>query len=104
MNNKLKEVKTPKFKGSLIFRFSIICLVVYIISSIITTQLKITDKNEELDSVNSEISIQQLANDDLQELIDDDLLGDSQYAEEYAREELGYAENGERVFVNIGGN
>lgn len=104
MDGKLQEVKVKKYKGSLILKISLLCFVAYVVFTLISQQMSISDKKAELDALNGQVKAQEIKNQEIQYTIDEELSGDKSYAEEYARSELGYAKQGERVFVNIGGN
>lgn len=104
MDAKLKEIKQQKYKGSLILKISILCLVAYVVFTLVSQQVSISEKKAELEDLENQVKIQEMKNQEIQYTIDEELSGDKAYAEEYARSELGYAKQGERVFVNIGGN
>ena len=100
----VKKDKTKQYKGSIVLKISLLCLAAYFIFTLISQQISISEKKQELELKNNQIKTQQTNNDELQYQIDEEASGDKKYAEEYARSELGYAKQGERVFVNIGGN
>jgi cell division protein FtsB len=100
----MQEVKTKKYKGSLLLKFAIFSFVIYILYLIVSQQINISDKKTELNDIQQQVTAQQNRNEEIQYTIDEEQSGQDEYAEEYARSELDYAKQGERVFVNIGGN
>lgn len=104
MSEKIKELKINKYKGSLILKIALLCFAAYIIFTLISQQITISEKTSELNGLSDQVKAQEIKNQEIQYAIDEELAGDKQYAEEYARGELGYAKQGERVYVNIGGN
>ncbi len=100
----LKEVKVNKYKGSFILKISLFSLIVFVLATLINQQITISEMTDKLDSTNMMISEQLTVNEELQYSIDEGRAGGDVFAENYARSELNYAKQGERVFVNIGGN
>lgn len=99
----VKEVKLEKYKGSWLLRVAILCFAAFMSISLVSQQVKISEKQEELNALNSEMKIQQLKNEDLSYSMENESeLSD--YAERVARNELNYAKAGERIFVNVGGS
>ena len=93
-----------KYKGSFVLKLALVCLTAYFVFTLVNQQIIISEKKSELDILQSQVKTQEMKNQDIQYTIDEELSGDKKYAEEYARSELDYAKQGERVFVNIGGN
>ena len=104
MEAKLKAITQKKYKGSLILKVSLLCLVVYVLFTLVSQQVSIGEKKAELEALEDQMRQQEMKNQEIQYTIEEEQAGDKSYAEEYARSELGYAKQGERVFVNIGGN
>lgn len=99
----MRVIKKKKVKGSLLLRFAILCLAVYIMAALINQQLQINEKRSQLESLQDQIQVQEVENEDLQHTIDANAKDGSEYAERVAREELDYAKTGERVFIIISG-
>ncbi len=99
----MRVLKKKKIKGSMLLRFSILCLIVYVMAALINQQIQINQKRSELDSLNNQIQVQEVENEELRHTIDANAEDGSEYAERVAREELDYAKNGERVFIIISG-
>lgn len=95
--------KTRSVTG-IVLRFAALLFMVYIVYTLIATQIQITNKTEQLSQLQSEVLVQKAKNDELTYRIANECDSLDSYAEEYARSELGYAKQGERVFVNGGGN
>lgn len=95
--------KTRSVTG-IVLRFAALLFMVYIVYTLIATQIQITNKTELLSQLQSEVLVQKAKNDELTYRIANESDSLDSYAEEYARSELGYAKQGERVFVNGGGN
>ena len=55
-------------------------------------------------ALQNEIAFQEDVNKEIEYSIEKNAAGVDEYAEEYARSELDYVKQGEKVFVDIGGN
>lgn len=99
----MRVIKKTKVKGSMLLRFAILCLAVYIMAALINQQLQINEKRNQLESLQQQIQVQEVENEDLRHTIDANAQDGSEYAEQVAREELDYAKTGERVFIIISG-
>ena len=104
VQKKLREVKTSKFKKSVLLRIAILAFIIYFIVVMINQQININKKRQELSSLNAQINAQQIANDELQHILDSSDEANQIYIEKKARENLGLVDPDERVFVNIAGN
>lgn len=100
----MKELKTKKYKGSLILKLAIMASLVFVAVTLINQQLQIHEKKAALSVLDAQVKVQEIKNKEIQYSIDEGIKGDAKYAEEYARSELDYAKQGERVYVNVGGN
>ena len=100
----MRELKlVEKYKGSLLLRFAVIVLAVFVVVSLIAQQRQIAEKREDLQTLQAQLATQNVKNEELQESLKDEE-GLRDYAEKKAREELNYAKPGERVFVDAGAN
>lgn len=88
-----RKVKTPAVIKIVCFVFA-----AYASYTLISLQLQINDKNSQLSSLNKEIETKTVENDKLREVIDKG--ANDKYIAQIAREKLGYASPGERVFVD----
>lgn len=98
----MKEIKIKKPKKNFLLRFSLLCFAAFTIYTLINQQIQISRKEETLHSLNHEITLQEIKNNELKEAFEDE---DSykQYAEKSARKDYNYAQPNEKVIINIGG-
>jgi cell division protein FtsB len=69
---------------------------------LVNQQIKINEKRRQLSEIKQQIQVQEIKNGEIKSALTSD--GDnSEYIERKAREDLGYAKPGERVFINIAG-
>ncbi len=87
-----------------VLRFAALLFMVYIVYTLIATQIQITNKSAQLAELQSEVLVQKAKNEELNYRLTNESDTLDSYAEQYARSELGYAKQGERVFVNGSGN
>ena len=99
----MHELKLDKYKGSLLLKFAILCLAVFLVVSLIGQQRQIAEKRETLQSLQAQLTTQDVKNEELRGSMEDEA-GLRDYAERKARTELNYAMPGERVFVDAGAN
>ncbi|MBQ7965349.1 MAG: septum formation initiator family protein [Ruminococcus sp.] len=100
-----KESKKPLLN----LRYIVLCVVVlvfavYSVVTLIDLYSQIGEKKSELDTLNDEIAIQEIKNEEMNDLYNSSDEEFSKYVEEIAREDLDYIKDGERVFVNISGD
>lgn len=99
----MHEIKTKKYKGSFLLKFAVVCLAIFAVISLISQQLQIAQKKQELQAIEEQLNIQQIRNEELKNSLENS--GDLQdYAEDKARRDLDYAMPGERIFVDVGGS
>ncbi|MBP3324339.1 MAG: septum formation initiator family protein [Clostridia bacterium] len=104
MSKEIKEVKINKYKGSLILKIALICFAIYLIFMLVVQRSEIGKKEAEKLMLQNDILQQEQVNHEIEYSIEKNALGVDEYAEEYARSELDYVKQGEKVFVDIGGN
>ena len=73
--------------------------IVYLTINLISSQFELMTKKQELSSIESQKERLQLEVADTQSLLEED--GDEVYIERVARERLGYANPGEKVYIDI---
>lgn len=100
----MKVLEKQKPKKSFLLRLAVFALAAYMLVALVNQQLKIQQKRQQLESAKQQISIQEIQNEDLKHAFSTGTGGQNDYIERKAREELGYAKPGERVFVNIAGH
>lgn len=98
----MREVKTKKYKGSIILKIALFCFACLFVFTLINQQMQISEKETQLEKVRAEREEQEVVNEELEKALEEDV-GIDTYAEEYARKEYNYAMPEERVFINIGG-
>lgn len=104
MSKEIKEVKLNKYKGSLLLKIALVCFAIYLIFILVSQQYEVKEKQAEYQALQDKIELQMEVNHEIEYSIEKNALGVDEYAEEYARSELGYVKQGEKVFVDIGGN
>lgn len=105
-NDSVKEVKISKKKKSsrfILLYIAIGVFTIYAVYALITQYSQINSKQSELDSLNEQISVQEIKNDELTDIYNLSDKDNEDYIEEKAKED-GYLHQGERVFVNISGD
>ena len=102
----MQEVKTKKYKGSLLLKIAVFSFAFFMVSMLVSQQILIGQKKAELAELEQALEEQQVVNDGLRYDLDADAedADSDEYAEKKARYELDYVKPGERVFYNVGGN
>lgn len=95
---KLKE----RYKGSALLKFAVLCFAGFILVSLVSQQLQISEKREELQNLQDQLNTQTIRNEEIENSLENSG-GLEEYAERKARSELDYAKPGERVFIDVGG-
>ncbi|MBE6936009.1 MAG: hypothetical protein E7458_05840 [Ruminococcaceae bacterium] len=90
-----------KKKSHLFLKAFLLIFTVYALFHLIDLRGKISDKQEEIEDLNRQIYEQQVHNQQLRESADEELT-EAEIAD-IARQKLGYAYPGERVFIDITG-
>ena len=85
----------------LIFKVTVAALAVGLVVSLVGGRLQLSRMQREYDTVSQRVQQQEEKNRELQEVMDS---GDEDaYVERIAREKMGYARPGERIFIDITG-
>ena len=100
----MQEVKTKKYKGSLLLKIAVFSFAFFMVSLRVRQQILIGQKKAELAELEQALEEQQVVNDGLRYDLDAEDADSDEYAEKKARYELDYVKPGERVFYNVGGN
>ena len=87
-----------------VIRLFIVVVMVLVAYQLLSQRASISAKEAELENIEQQIVEQTAKNEELQYNLANGEQTTDAYAEEYARNELGYAMQDEKVFVNIGGN
>ena len=102
MREVVKEIapaKKPRKKRNIILG---VCFG-YACFTLISQQIQINRKQSELAELEDKIVIQEVKNGEVEDVYKSDDKKSEEYIKKIAREELGYAEPDERVFINIAG-
>lgn len=99
-----KSKKTKKEKTGplmLFLRVAALGFALVLVFSLVSGRIQLARMQRELDTVNDRIALQMEENEELRRLME---TGDqAAYVERIARERLGYARPGERIFIDITG-
>lgn len=95
-------VRSKKKKSNPIFKLCLLFSAFYIVVCLVNSQLDITKKKAELESIQEKIVNQGVENKNLERIINSD--EDDEYIEKLAREKLGFAYPDERIYIDISGN
>ncbi len=96
---------TEKYRGFLPLRVALFVLAGAALVVLLIWQMRIADKTAQLQDLQTQIAVQNTRNEEIRKSVDSLETEDGlqEYAEKKAREDLGYAKPGERVFVDVGG-
>lgn len=89
-------------KKNLLFKLVILVLVIYFVSTLVSAQVQINSKREELKQIEQSCEEQRVANKELERQIM--LYQDEEYVQRAAREELGYGTADEKLYIDSSGN
>ena len=92
-----------KQRSSFLLKIAVLALGSVVIA-LVNQQIQISRMAQELDNIEQQTRVQDVKNDQLRKILEDESGQDSDYMERYARENLGYAKAGERVFITYEGN
>ena len=96
----MQEVKIKRVKRSIVLRIALGVFAIYVVGALIAQQVQIAEKKQQLETMQQQLVIQEITNDEKQAFLESD---DLSYVERIARESLDYAKPGERIFINISG-
>lgn len=99
----MEPAKKPKKKRNIIIGVCFGVFIVYAVVTLISQQVQINQKRAELSELEDKIVIQEVKNGEIEDVYNSDDQENEEYIEKIARDELGYAEPDERVFINIAG-
>ncbi len=97
----MKQKAKEKKNRSLFLRLAVIAFGVYILYALVSFQVDITKKREELETAKEEYNRQQIENEELQRTLD--TYGTNDFIESMARDKLGYAYSDEHFYVDVSG-
>ncbi|MCQ4022276.1 septum formation initiator family protein [Ruminococcus sp. zg-924] len=99
----IEPTKKPKKKRNIVIGTLLGFFAVYAVVTLISQQVQINRKQSELSQLEDKILIQEVKNGEVEKVYNSDDKENEEYIRRIAREELGYAEPDERVFINIAG-
>ncbi len=106
MKEVVREVeseKKPDKKRKIIFGICFGVFALYAGVTLISQQLQISQKQAELSQLEDNILIQEVKNSEVADVYNSSDEENEEYIKRIARQELGYAEPDERIFINIAG-
>ena len=90
--------KKNKGRVSIVLVLALVALIGYFIINSIQLRMDIKDKTDEVSELSEQISVQDKENQQIEEILNSE--NESEYLQQYAREELDYVMPGERVYAN----
>lgn len=90
--------KKNKGRVSIVLVLALVALIGYFVINSIQLRMDIKDKSDEVSELSEQISAQDEENKQLEDILNSE--NESEYIEQYAREELDYVMPGERVYAN----
>ncbi|MBQ7102059.1 MAG: septum formation initiator family protein [Clostridia bacterium] len=90
--------KKTKGRVSIVLVLALVALIGYFIINSIQLRMDIKDKTDEVSELSEQISVQDEENKQLEDILNNE--NESEYLQQYAREELDYVMPGERVYAN----
>lgn len=99
----IEPTKKPKKKRNIIFGVLLGLFAAYAVVTLISQQIQINQKQSELSELEDKILIQEVKNGEVEAVYNSDEDKNEEYIKKIARDQLGYAEPDERVFINIAG-
>lgn len=99
----MEPAKKPKKRRNIIIGACFGVFIVYAVVTLISQQVQINQKRTELSELEDKIVIQEVKNGEIEDVYNSDDRENEEYIKKIARDELGYAEPDERVFINIAG-
>ncbi|MBR2957349.1 MAG: septum formation initiator family protein [Clostridia bacterium] len=90
--------KKNKGRVSIVLVLALVALIGYFIINSIQLRMDIKDKTDEVSELSEQISAQDEENKQLEDILNSE--NESEYLQQYAREELDYVMPGERVYAN----
>lgn len=101
--HEIEPAKKPNKKRNIILGVCFGLFIVYAIVTLVSQQVQINQKKTELSNLDDQICIWDVKNEQVEEVYNSDEQANEEYIKKIAREELGYAESDERVFIIIAG-
>ncbi len=100
----MRVIKGRKRKNSFLLKIVLLIFVGYVIFTFVNQQMQINQKKVEYEQKVQEVAVQNIKNEEMSKVVNSTDKESQEYIEKIARENLDFAKEGERVFVNISGN
>mgnify|MGYP004611741625 FL=1 len=100
----MRVIKKRKKKRTIILKLTLLVFIGYVIFTFINQQIQINQKKAEYEQKIQEVAVQNVKNEEMSSVVNSTEEESQEYIEKIARENLDFAKEGERVFVNISGN
>lgn len=100
----MRVVRGGKRKAGFLIKLAVFALCVYGVAALVNQQSQIAQKKSELEDLDQQISTQIRKNEEIRHIVESGKEENKDYIERVARESLGFARPGERVFINTSGN
>lgn len=100
----MRVIKGRKRKNSFLLKIVLLIFVGYVVFTFINQQMQINQKKVEYEQKVQEVAVQNIKNEEMSKVVNSTDKESQEYIEKIARENLDFAKEGERVFVNISGN
>ena len=100
----MRVIKGRKRKNSFLLKIVLLIFVGYVVFTFVNQQMQINQKKVEYEQKVQEVAVQNIKNEEMSKVVNSTVKESQEYIEKIARENLDFAKEGERVFVNISGN
>ena len=100
----MRVIKGRKRKNSFLLKIVLLIFVGYVVFTFVNQQMQINQKKVEYEQKVQEVAVQTIKNEEMSKVVNSTDKESQEYIEKIARENLDFAKEGERVFVNISGN
>ena len=100
----MRVIKGRKRKNSFLLKIVLLIFVGYVIFTFVNQQMQINQKKVEYEQKVQEVAVQNIKNEEMSKVVNSTDKESQEYIEKIARENLDFAKEGERVFVNRSGN
>ncbi len=99
----MEKLKRKLKRGkNIVYKFAVIAFLIYGLVSIVSLNLDVASKEQELEDLNEQVMLLEQQNNEA--LLQSELEENNDYIEKVAREKLGYAYPNERIYVDISGS
>ncbi len=100
----LRVIVRKKNKSKIFFKVLLLVILGYVVFCFINLQISINKKRVQLKQIQQSIIAQNIKNKEINNIINSTQSENQEYIEQIAREDLDFAKDGEKIFINISGN